>query len=64
MSVIDEEIVRHCRNSKRLKELFIGEHNLKYDKTIELQKLQDEEYKKMMFLKNLKKEIDKNDRKH
>lgn len=64
MRAIDEQIIKHNRNSKRLKELFIGEKNLKYEKTIELQKLQDEEWKKLQFLKNLKKEIDKNDGKN
>ena len=57
---LDKAIVDHCINSKKLKKIYIGNDKLSYEKSKELQNQQRIEYDKMMFLKNLKKEISKN----
>lgn len=56
---INKEIQKHSRNSYMLKTLYMGSKNMSYEKTLELQKQQDKEYKKMQFLINLKKEMTK-----
>lgn len=61
MSIIDKEIEKHYQNSTKLKEIYISNKNLSYKKSKELQKQQNNEYDKMMFLKNLRKEIVKRD---
>ena len=60
MKVIDSEINRHRENSIKLKEIYLGNERLDYAKCKELQKQQNDEYKKMVFLQNLKKEMNKN----
>ena len=60
MMTIDEKIKKHSINSKELKKIYIGNKDLKYDKTLELMKQQNIEYQKMIFFKNLKKEMIKN----
>ena len=57
MSVIDREIEKHYKKSKELRNMYIGNDKISYEKGKELQKQQDDEYKKMMFLKNLRKEM-------
>lgn len=59
MKAIDEKIIKHYKNSVNLREIYVGDKNIGYEKSLELRKLQDEEYKKMMFLKKLKKEMEK-----
>lgn len=61
MSIIDvdNKYKEHMKNSLNLKRSYMGNDKLSYDKSKELQKQQDEEYKKMMFFKNLKKEMTK-----
>lgn len=61
MNTIDREIEKHYRNSTKLKEIYISSKNLSYKKSKELQEQQNDEYDKMMFLKNLRKEIVKRD---
>lgn len=61
MNAIDKEIEKHYQNSTKLKEIYISSKNLSYEKSKELQKQQNDEYDKMMFLKNLRKEIVKRD---
>lgn len=58
MKELDKKIEQSCKNSKKLREIYLGTE-LSYDKSIELQKQQNNEYKKMMFFKNLKKELEK-----
>ena len=60
MSELDRKISKHLENSLKLKHTYIGNNKISYEKSKELQKQQDEEYKKMMFFKNLRKEIFKN----
>lgn len=60
MKTIEEKILKHYKNSVNLREIYTGDKNIGYEKSLELRKLQDEEYKKMMFLKKLKKEMEKN----
>ena len=61
MNEIDKEIEKHYQNSTKLKEIYISSKNLSYKKSKELQEQQNDEYDKMMFLKNLRKEIVKRD---
>jgi hypothetical protein len=58
MKALDKKIEESCINSKKLREIYLGTE-LSYNKSIELQKQQNNEYKKMMFFKNLKKELEK-----
>lgn len=58
MKELNKKIEQSCRNSKKLREIYLGTE-LSYNKSIELQKQQNNEYKKMMFFKNLKKELEK-----
>ena len=60
MREIDNIINKHSKNSLGLKRLYIGNKSLKYDKSVELMKQQDIEYKKMEFFKKLKEEMGKN----
>lgn len=62
MSELDKVIDKHRKNSMKLKEIYLGQKELNYEKGLELRKQQDEEYKKMIFLKNLRREIEKNGR--
>lgn len=57
---LEKAITDHCINSKKLKTIYIGNDKLSYEKSKELQNQQRIEYDKMIFLKNLKKEINKN----
>lgn len=59
MKEIDKKIKQHTENSKRLKMLYIANDEISFQKTTELRKLQDEEYKKMIFFQNLKKGMNK-----
>jgi len=61
MNEIDKKIVEHYKNSKNLKEIYLGNKNISYEKSVELSKKQDEEYNKMIFLKGLRKEMAKNE---
>lgn len=58
MKELDRKIIESYKKSKILKEICLGD-NLPYDRNIEIRKQQDNEYKKMMFFKNLKKELEK-----
>lgn len=60
MNVIDSEIQKHYKNSKFLRKIYLANNKINFDKGQELQKQQDEEYNKMMFLKKLRKEMMKN----
>ena len=58
MSDLDKKIAEHSKKSKILRNIYwSNEGIISYQKSVELQKQQDEEYKKMMFFKNLKKEM-------
>lgn len=57
MKDIEKEIWKHYRNQEELKKIYMGNDNINYEKTRELQKQQDEEYKKFMFLKKLSEAI-------
>lgn len=59
---LEKSIIDHCVKSKQLKALYLGNDKLSYEKCKELQNQQNDEYKKMMFLKNLKKEIQKKEK--
>lgn len=59
MSDIDRKIQEHCKNSRRLKEIYMGNDKISYEKSVEIQRQQNDEYKKMMFLRNLRKEMRK-----
>lgn len=61
MSVIDNEIKKHYENSRKLKEIYMTNDKISYEKGRELQKQQSEEWDKLNFLKNLRKEINKKD---
>lgn len=58
MKVLDKKIEESCKNSRKLREIYLGTE-LSYNKSIEIRKQQDNEYKKMMFFKKLKKELEK-----
>lgn len=58
MKELYKKIEQSYKNSKKLREIYLGTE-LSYNKSIELQKQQNNEYKKMMFFKNLKKELEK-----
>ena len=58
MKGLDKKIEQSRRNSKKLREIYLGT-KLSYDKSLEIRKQQDNEYKKMMFFKILKKELEK-----
>lgn len=62
MSELDKKIMEHYRNSKKLREIYAGNDKISFGKGKELQKQQDDEYRKMMFLKKLRKEMNKNGR--
>ena len=57
MTSIDKRIQEHYDNSLKLKQIYMGDDKISYDKGKELQRQQDDEYKKMIFLKNLRKEM-------
>lgn len=61
MSEIDKAILKHRKNSMKLREIYMGDYTNKrkitWEKSKELQEAQDDEYKKMMFLKNLRREM-------
>lgn len=59
---LEKAITDHCINSKKLKTIYIGNDKLSYKKSKELQEQQKIEYDKMMFLKNLKKEFQKEEK--
>lgn len=59
MSIIDNEIRKHDKNQQELKKLYLGNKSLKFEKAVELMCQQDQEYKKMIFLKNFKKALNK-----
>ena len=54
---IDKEIRKHQKNSRKLKEIYLGEKKISYEKSLELQEQQNAEWKKTQFLKKLKKEL-------
>lgn len=58
MKVLDKKIEESCINSRKLREIYLGT-KLSYNKSIEIRKQQDNEYKKMMFFKKLKKVLEK-----
>lgn len=62
MIKIDEVIEKHDKNSRALKRIYLGNEDLNYDETIRLREQQDNEYKKMMFFKNLKKGMVENEK--
>lgn len=63
MEEINKAIKKHRDNSRKLKEIYLGDDSISYEKSLELQKKQDEEYKKMHFLINLRKELANIDKK-
>lgn len=62
MIKIDDVIFKHSKNSKELKKIYLGNEKLDFNKSREIMKQQDNEYKKMIFFKNLKREMIKNER--
>lgn len=59
VSDIDNKIREHMNKSLDLKRNYLGNDKLSYEKSKELQKQQSEEYNKMLFFKNLKREMQK-----
>ena len=60
MEGINKAIRKHSENSKRLREIYMGDGKISYDKSLELQKKQNEEYNKVQFFVKLRKEMLKN----
>lgn len=58
MKELDKKIIESYKKSKKLKEIYLGD-NIPYERNIKIREQQDNEYKKMMFFKKLKKELEK-----
>ena len=63
MNGINKAIRKHTENSEKLREIYMADDSISYKKSLELQKQQQEEYKKVKFFLNLKKEMLKNNKK-
>lgn len=57
MKDIDKKIKEQYAKSLNLKKLSVGNDKISYEKGRELQKQQKEEWNKLLFLKNLRKEM-------
>lgn len=62
MSGIEKKIIECRKKSLELKRLYLGNDKIPFEKCKEIQNQQNEEYMKMMFFKNLKREMNKNDK--
>lgn len=63
MKELDKLINKHCKNSYKLKRIYLSGYSEKkkinYEKSQEIMKQQNEEWKKLQFFKNLKREMEK-----
>lgn len=59
MKPIDEEIRKNDYISRRLKYLYLSTDKISYEKSREIQRQQNIAYNKMLFFKELKKEMNK-----
>ena len=57
MQEINKLIRKHSENSKKLREIYMGDKKMNYQRSLELQEKQKEEYKKFEFFLKLRKEM-------
>jgi len=59
MKELESVIAKHIENSTNLRKIYIGNDKLSFEKSKELQKQQEEEWKKVKFFKKLREEMKK-----
>lgn len=64
MIELDKKINEQYKKSTNLKRLEFSDDKMSFEKTKEIQKQQTEEWDKLMFFKNLKKELLKDELRH
>ena len=64
MIELDKKINEQYKKSTNLRRLEFNDDKMSYEKTKEIQKQQNEEWNKLMFFKNLKKELLKDELRH